>query len=172
MLLMWTHMVWKTGQVKFLVLRQDRTLTGTAGRRGNSFTLNQSAMKLGSFRCSWGKVGGSFPVKICRNSEANSLKFYGGRKQHYSWNQQNSQMFCHKHESFFFNYYYYFPVELTASASSVTSELRRPASSCSSLMTVCSVRGRPERAAQCRTLATFATASDSCRQQIRHECAL
>lgn len=76
----WTHMVWKTGQVKFLVLRQDRMLMGTAGRRGSSLTLNQSVIKLGSFRCSWGKVGGSSSVKICRRSDATSLKFCRRRK--------------------------------------------------------------------------------------------
>lgn len=46
----WTHMVWNTGQVKLLVLRQESRSTGTSGRKGISLTLNQSLMKSGSSR--------------------------------------------------------------------------------------------------------------------------
>lgn len=69
-------------------------------------------------------------------------------------------------------YLFFFNGELTALANSMTSEFRRPVSSCTSLMMVCSVMGRSVRAAQCRTLATFATASVSCRQQIKYHCML
>lgn len=173
----WTHMVWKTGQVKFLVLRQDRMLMGTAGRRGNSLTLNQSAIKLGSFRCSWGKVGGS-SLKICRNSEATSLKFYNRRKYYYLQTQKWDKHTRSPHYLYDVSSQWqvflvlFFNGELTALASSLTSEFRRPVSSWTSLMMVSSVICRSVRAAQWRTFATLATASVSCRQQIKRHCML
>lgn len=72
-----THRVWKAGQEKFLALRQDRTSIGTIGPRGTTLTLNQSAMKLGSSRCSRFRDGASAWLKSCLTSDTTALRSYG-----------------------------------------------------------------------------------------------